>query len=502
MGSISTDKKTGQKRYVYYDKNDNYCSIWLGKVPVNLAESFQRFVDRILNAQLMNVPIDAETSRWLAELSDKYYEKLVAKGFVPPRKKAGTLGERIPELIKSRAATVSPQTIEVWGQSEKSLYQYFGKDKRIDAITRIEAESFRSWLVSNGRFDGKGGLKPATVWKRLQHVVAFFEMMVKDDEITKNPFDGLTMSPVVDTDRNEYIDEETIYKVMDVLPDAEWRLLVALWRFGGLRGSTEPLLLRWQDILWAQGKIVVHAKKTKRYEGKATRIIPIFPELLKPLEEAFELANEGAVYVIEKHIPASMRDADRSKLDKVKANLGTIFAGYIKRAGLVPWGKIINNLRASMETDLLNGKYGTIGISTIADWLGHSPKVMLKHYGRVREDDFKQVTQWKSTKKEPQNDGNNIDSVKTAESGASPDTSKDNARKKLTVYSTVYSPAEGGIGRHEGEMGSVPLSTQTLENTALSGKKWQDEVSSGNLQNSENGEDRIRTCGTLTGSRI
>ena len=102
----------------------------------------------------------------------------------------------------------------------------------------------------------QGGLKPTTVWKRLQHVVAFFETMVKEGVITKNPFDGLTMSPVVDADRNVYVDEETIGQVMDVLPCAEWRLLVALWRFGGLRGSSEPLLLKWTDILWDQKKII------------------------------------------------------------------------------------------------------------------------------------------------------------------------------------------------------------------------------------------------------
>jgi len=189
MGSITTDRKTGQKRYVYYDKKDTQCSIWLGRVTVDLAESFQRFADRIVNAILMNVPIDAETTRWLADLPDKYYAKLVRKRLVPPRRRAGTLGEIIPKLIKARAPTVSGQTVEVWGQAEKSLYLFFGQDKRVDSITRIEAESFRSWLVSSGRFDGKGGLKPTTVWKRLQHVIMFFSAMVKEEIIPKNPFE-------------------------------------------------------------------------------------------------------------------------------------------------------------------------------------------------------------------------------------------------------------------------------------------------------------------------
>jgi len=54
-----------------------------------------------------------------------------------------------------------------------------------------------------------------------------------------------------------------------------------------------------------------------------------------------------------------------------------VFRKIILRAGIVPWKKLIQNLRASFETDLLNGKYGKFGLHTIAKWLGHSVKVML-----------------------------------------------------------------------------------------------------------------------------
>jgi len=492
MGSISTDKKTGQKRYFYYDKNEQKCSIWLGKIADAVADSFRSFADRIVNAHLMNVAIDAETSRWLTTLSDKYYEKLLVKGFVPPRRKVSTLGECIPKLIKARASTVNGQTIEIWQQSERSLYMFFGEDKKISTITRVDAESFRSWLVSNGRLDGQGGLKPTTVWKRLQHVVAFFESLVKGDEITKNPFEGLTMSPVIDEERNHYVDEKFVYQIMDVLPDAEWRLLVALWRFGGLRGSSEPLLLRWEDIKWKEQKIIIHAKKTKRYEGKATRTIPIFPELVGPLRLARHEANKNDVYVITKHVPPYLKNVpDRSKLDIIKANFGTIFAGYIERAGLKPWPKIVNNLRASMETDLLNQKYGKLSIQVITEWLGHSPKVMLKHYGRVREDDFKQVTQHKPVQVLPQPPQEKIDGIETPELCESPLETRVEGKKKLTVYSTVHSPAEGGEGGCETETPKTRIVTQTLKNKALHGKKEKKEEPCGNLPFYQSGEDRI-----------
>ena len=39
----------------------------------------------------------------------------------------------------------------------------------------------------------------------------------------------------------------------------------------------------------------------------ATRMIPFFPELVRPLQEAFELAEEDTVYAAEKHAPAYRR---------------------------------------------------------------------------------------------------------------------------------------------------------------------------------------------------
>ena len=68
-----------------------------------------------------------------------------------------------------------------------------------------------------------------------------------------------------------------------------------------------------------------------------------------------------------------------------------MFRKIILRAGIIPWGKLIHNLRASFETDLLNGEYGQLGIHTIAKWLGHSVQVMLEHYGRHKQSDYDQI---------------------------------------------------------------------------------------------------------------
>ncbi|MCL2119965.1 MAG: site-specific integrase [Planctomycetaceae bacterium] len=177
---------------------------------------------------------------------------------------------------------------------------------------------------------------------------------------------------------------------MEYAPDAEWRLIIALWRFGGLRRFSEVLRLKWEHILWDQGKIIVPSSKTERH-GKAMRVIPIFHELSEPLRDCFEQAVPGDVYIIEKHCPPGVKKSiERKNMDSVTP-LVEMFDKIVTRAGLDPWPMPGHNLRASLVTDLYNGKYPDIGVHTIAAWLGHSPKVALKYYSRVKESDFEKA---------------------------------------------------------------------------------------------------------------
>lgn len=394
-----TKSKSKNRRITFYNADKERRYMRLGNVDKRTANSVKAYIEKIVAAKRCGGSLAPEVVNWIASLPNDFYSRLAEFGILPPRKQIGTLKELIPRIIEKRAATVSTQTIEIWRQAERSLYEHFGEDRKVDTITRNDAEEYRSWLVSNGRLDGKGGLKPTTVWKRLQYAMYFFRAMALNDDIVKSPFVKMSMEPAVDETRNEYIKEDFIKQVMEVASDAEWKAIMALWRFGGLRGSSEPLLVRWQDINWENNTILVHSQKVKRHPGKGVRTIPLFPELLLPLREAQREAGEKDIYVITKHAPKYLKGVvDRRKLEKIKANLGSIFAGFVERAGLKPWPKIINNIRASWITDLLDGKYQTVekrfGIQTIAYWAGNSPKVILQAYARVRKEEYHQVTQF------------------------------------------------------------------------------------------------------------
>ena len=60
---------------------------------------------------------------------------------------------------------------------------------------------------------------------------------------------------------------------------AQWRILFALSRSGGLRYPAEHLLLRWGDIESERNRMTVHRTKTEHHLGKESRVVPLFPEL-------------------------------------------------------------------------------------------------------------------------------------------------------------------------------------------------------------------------------
>ena len=324
MASISKDKN-GTKRIEFTDVNRKRRAIRLGKTDMKTVATIKTYIEKLVAAQVMNVAPDAETARWITDLPDDFHAKLANTKLIVERKKVGTLGEVIPEVIKEKSTDAKPATIEIWGQSERSLYQFFGKDRRIDTITTTEAKEFCAWLAKKGSFKKSGPLKQTTVAKRVQHVLSFFLVMVERGDIPNNPFSGLAKKADVDDTRNLHIEEETILKVMEYAPDAEWRLLIALWRFAGLRAASEVLMLKWQDILWDQKAIIVHSPKTEHHPGKAFRRIPFFPHLEECLTEAFEQADEGSIYVIEKHAPLYLRGKKERTYISRQGNLGTEF---------------------------------------------------------------------------------------------------------------------------------------------------------------------------------
>lgn len=275
-----------------------------------------------------------------------------------------------------------PKSIgQIYQSRRENLYPL---DKIIAFLRQTEVEPVDGWDAVAQRLrsrqlkpagNAKRGLAAATAARRCGQAKQFFRDAVRRKVIAENPFDDVRGGPKSNPENARFIDLDTITKVIDACPNAEWRLLVALSRFGGLRVPSEPCLLRWRDIDWSANRMTVTSPKTEHHEGKGTRVVPLFAELRPYLEDVFDHAAVGTEFVV-----SGLRS---------DTNLRTRFEKIIKRAGLTPWPRLWHNLRASRQTELEE----RFPSHVICAWLGNSEAVARKHYLQVREVDFQKATQ-------------------------------------------------------------------------------------------------------------
>jgi integrase len=374
MASITKNKK-GERRIIVNLPNGERKAIYLGKIPLKDVQEIKTKVEAIVTAGLAQVSVPPEVAVWLGKVGKSLHQKLANVGLVEERQGDGTkangcLKNFLDSYIDSRT-DAKQSTLTFLGHTRRCLIAFFGAKKKLSAITAADAEKFRRWLKSNEK------LAASTIRRRCTVARQFFKEALNDRLIQSNPFGAMKGIGVKGNRTRDFnVDREMAQQVLDACPDAEWRLLFALSRFGGLRCPSEHLALCWGDIDFANGRMTVHSPKTAHHEGKESRLVPLFPELLEYLEDARELAGELANDPTAPVI---------SRYRSANANLRTQLQRIIKRAGLTPWPKLFQNLRATRETELAE-KYP---IHVVCAWIGNSPRVANESYLQVTEAHFK-----------------------------------------------------------------------------------------------------------------
>ena len=368
MASV-IDDPAGKRRISFVGPQGRK-TIYLGKTSRKAADSVNLRVEAILAANEQGQALDLETAGWLARLPDTFHKKLSDNGLVAardrrPAAEPTTLGAFTEQYIEART-DVKPGTRTNLRQTRRQLLQFFGSkgavlsaeevDKAIAIgakkpladVTPGDADQYRQDLLSR--------LGENTARRHCGRAKQFFRAALRKRLIVENPFADMKGCAVrANPSRFYFIGREDAQKVIDACPDAQWRLIFALSRYGGLRCPSEHLALRWGDVDWERNRIMVRSPKTEKYEGGDCRQIPLFPELRPYLEEVFEQAEPGTEFVITRY-----RNSN--------GNLRTQLERIMGRAGVKPWPKLFQNLRCTRETELAQ----SYPIHVVCAWLGNS----------------------------------------------------------------------------------------------------------------------------------
>ena len=363
MASISTNPK-GLRRLLVVTKDGKRRAIRLGRITLKQAQALRAKVEALVKAEFSG-SMDDETARWVANLGDTLHDKLLAVGLVAPRGSA-RLGPFIDGYIASRV-DAKPSTATIWGHTRRCLVEHFGADKPLSEVTAGAADAWRLYLIGQGLADN-------TVRRHCGIAKQFFKVALRNKLITENPFADLSSQVRGNEARMFFVTPDVADKVLEACPDAQWRLIFALCRYGGLRCPSELLRLTWGDVDFDRMRLTIHSSKTEHHEGGGVRQVPIFPEVAPHLLDVFTQAAPGSEHVV-------------TRCREPGVNLRTELARIITRAGLVPWPKLFQNLRSTRETELA----AEYPLHIVVNWLGNSQPVALAHYLQITDADFERA---------------------------------------------------------------------------------------------------------------
>ena len=300
-------------------------------------------------------------------------DRLTIELHVHPSKASGQPAPRLGEFLAGYLAArteLKPATRYLHDLTGRYLTEHFGRDVRVDRITRAMASAWRAALA-------RGELKAArtnhqyhqmcetSVCRRTGDAKAIFNHAVRDDLIPFNPFDRLRSRPP-DPDRDwHYVSMAEFDRLLAACPDTGWRTLLALCRLAGLRRG-EALALHWSAVDWDRRRLNVIASKTGR-----RRLVPIERRLHGMLLEAFAQAPEGQALVCDVSAHCVWRN----------------FTVIRRRAGLPAWKDALQVMRRNCETDWAQ----RLPQYAVSVWIGHDITVSAKHYLQVPEELYEKL---------------------------------------------------------------------------------------------------------------
>lgn len=378
MASLSTSRD-GSHRVLFKAADGSRQTIYCGKIAKRKAQDILRHVEELEAARVDGGRPSEATSRWLAEISNELRGKLVKHGVAKPKESPPAIkGRTLSEVIgcykdrpkwRSKAAS----TLRQYEMHMRYILDFLG-DVEVMDVSEAAAEDFHGVLMEP-KPEG-AGLALATANRVCGTASMLFKFARKSRWIHANPFEEV-QSGAVPTTRRAFVDAATATTVINAMKDTQWRLLVALSRWGGLRTPSEPRLLRWGDIDWERNRFTVHSPKTRHHgAGHEKRVIPIFPELRPYLDRQFEEAEEGEELVLPFMKP----------LDDVA--FGCQLRRTIAKLGLEVWPRVFHSMRSTRQTELQE----TFPAHVVCAWLGNSEIIARKHYLQTTDEHYERAT--------------------------------------------------------------------------------------------------------------
>jgi integrase len=358
-------------------------TIRMGCEPMDYVEEVRLRVEHLAASVLTGKPPSSATTEWLKDCSPDLLKRLARAGLVQkfaeevPRE----LGAFIDHYIAGRT-DVKPRTRTNYKQARRLLVEYFGDERRLDTITPAEGAEWRRWMLREKKL-GKNSIRA-----HARRAKQFLQYASDKRMLPSSPFAGMTdVSVKADVKKFRFVTHEESKLILAACPNAQWKLLFALGRYGGLRLPSEARELKWCDIDWEQGRMLVHSPKTE-HQDKSERWVPLFPELRPYFQAAAAEAEQSS-----DGKPRGYVVTLKSIRNNHYGNVGTELKRIIGRTKVEVWPDLLRNLRRTRETELADH----FPEHLLVAWIGNTVKVAREHYLRPTNAHFQRAANEKTT---------------------------------------------------------------------------------------------------------
>jgi integrase len=263
---------------------------------------------------------------------------------------------------------LSPDTKLLYELTFLRLLTHFGKQKRIDQVTDADVRSFRLFLETIRKKNGNA-FSSSYINARFRDAHRIWAIAIEAKLTTTNPFASRAARETRASHRvgvafSRYVPLSELALLLKACPNESWRLIFNLARLGGLRRN-EIERADWSLIDLQARRMTVEGGEddgaARDSTKKHRRVVPIKPELYDVL--ANQPSRTGLL----------VRGVNPNNFERDAR-------GIVERSGVEDYGKPLHSLRASFANDMMDQH----PIQDVAEWLGHSVEVAMRHY-RQRE---------------------------------------------------------------------------------------------------------------------
>jgi len=332
------------------------------------AQDCRNILNEIERLRQVGSPLSPEIIRRI-DGRPHFKTRLAEKGIIDVKDEI-TNGELWRKYFEAKRAGWSYNTASNKTSRRAAFFRFFDETQLAKEIDESDAKRFVTFLLTRGQANGApySEAGKAGVIKDCRAVFAF---AVEEGFLTRSPFKNIKAGKTHNHDRDHYLTMEQTAKLLNACDvqdhwteerRQEWRALIVLLRCCGLRCPSETNALRWSDVDFETGGLDVDdVKNTRR------RLCPLFKPVRVELERLRKIrGDKPGVFVFSESL-------------RTVSNLRTTFKKLVYRAGLEPWPKLFQNLRANASTDV-SDEYGP---KCESDWLGHSAEISLTHYQQI-----------------------------------------------------------------------------------------------------------------------